>query len=286
MISIVIPAYNEGGAIVGTIAALRDTVERAGLESVEILVVDDGSSDETAAFAESEGARVIRHPINVGYGRALKSGIQAARHDTIVIMDADLTYPAEAIPRLLEEYRKGFDMVVGARRGAHVNTTPFKGPLRRLLKAMVEFVAERPIPDVNSGLRVFSKATIEGYLKHLCDTFSFTTSLTLAYMLTGRFVGYLPIAYHERVGRTKVRMLWDSLRTLQYIAQAVIYYNPLKLFVLVSGLFVVFSLVSFLVGAITTIAAFYYFGIIGILMAFIMFGIGLLADLLRQIMAK
>ena len=285
MITIVVPAYNESGAIVGTIAALRDTLERAELEA-EILVVDDGSSDNTADVAEAEGVRVVRHPTNVGYGRALKSGIQAATHDTIVIMDADLTYPAEAVPRLLAEYEKGFDMVVGARRGEHVNPTPFKGPLRRVLKAMVEFVAERPIPDVNSGLRVFSKATVGGYLKHLCDTFSFTTSLTLAYMLTGRFVGYLPIAYHERVGRTKVSMLWDSLRTLQYIAQAVIYYNPLKLFVLISGFFVLFAVICFALGALTKLAALYYLGIIGILMSFLMFGIGLLADLLRQIMAK
>lgn len=286
MITIVVPAYNESGAIAGTVESLRAMLEAEPLEGAEILVVDDGSADDTAAAAEAAGARVVRHPTNVGYGRALKSGIRAASHDTIVIIDADLTYPAEAIPDLLAEYDKGFDMVVGARQGEHVNPTPFKGPLRRLLKAMVEFVAERRIPDVNSGLRVFSKATVGGYLSHLCDTFSFTTSLTLAYMLTGRFVGYLPIAYHERVGKTKVRMLWDSLRTLQYIAQAVIYYNPLKLFVLISGLFVLFSVISFGLGALTKVPAFYFLGFVGILMTFLMFGIGLLADLLRQIMAK
>ena len=286
MITVVIPAYNEAEAIGGTVSAIRDMVAREALEAAEILVVDDGSSDGTAEAAEAAGAKVLRHPTNIGYGLALKSGIRTAGHDTIVILDADLTYPADSVPEILAEYRKGFDMVVGARQGEHVNPTPFKGPLRRILKAMVEFVAERPIPDVNSGLRVFSKATVLNYLDHLCNTFSFTTSLTLAYMLTGRFVGYLPIPYHERVGRTKVRMFSDSLRTLQYIVQAVIYYNPLKLFVLLSGLFGVFSVLSLAVGAASHINFFYYLGIIGILMTFLSFGIGLLADLLRQIMAK
>jgi glycosyltransferase involved in cell wall biosynthesis len=286
MISIVIPAYNEGEAIRGTVGTILAMVERESLEAAEVLVVDDGSGDGTAEAAEAAGATVVRHPINVGYGRALKTGILAARHDTVVILDADLTYPADSIPALLEEYRKGFDMVVGARQGEHVNPTPFKGPLRRILKAMVEFVAERPIPDVNSGLRVFSKETIRGYLDHLCDTFSFTTSLTLAYVLTGRFVGYLAIPYHARVGETKVRMLGDSMKTLQYIVQSVIYYNPLKLFVLVSGLLIGFSAVSFLVGAVSHLNIFYYLGIIGILMSFLSFGTGLLADLLRQILAK
>lgn len=286
MISIVIPALNESGGIAGTIAALRDMLEASGEAQAEILVVDDGSADDTAAIAAAAGARVVRHPHNVGYGRSLKTGIVAARHDTIVIIDADLTYPADAIPALLAQYRDGFDMVVGARTGHHYEGSAFKGPLRQLLKFVVEFSAGRSIPDANSGLRVFSRATIAAYLPHLCNTFSFTTSLTLAYMMTGRFVSYLPIAYHERVGRTKVRLFIDSLRTLQYIVQAIVYYSPLKLFLLLTLLTIALAIGGFLTAAITGLHAPYFLGVGGLLVSILVFALGLLADLLRQILVR
>lgn len=286
MISIVIPAYNEAGAIAGTIQSIRAMLSATTEADAEILVVDDGSMDETGSLAEQAGARVVRHPHNVGYGQALKTGINAARHDTIVITDADLTYPAEAIPELVAEYRDGYDIVVGARTGHHYEGSLFKGPLRNLLKFLVEFSAGRSVPDANSGLRIFSRQTIAGYLPHLCDTFSFTTSLTLAYMLTGRFVKYLPIAYHARVGTTKVKLLKDSLRTLQYIVQAIIYYNPLKIFLLLTLLTIGLSVAGFATAAVTGLNAPYFLGIGGMLMSIVVFALGLLADLLRQILVR
>lgn len=286
MISIIIPALNEAGGIQGTIASLRETLSKTPEAGAEILVVDDGSSDDTGRLASEAGATVVRHPHNVGYGQALKSGILAAEHDTIVIIDADLTYPAEAIPTLVAEFRRGFDMVVGARTGHHYEGSMFKGPLRQVLKFLVEFSAGRAIPDANSGLRVFSRETIRGYLPHLCNTFSFTTSLTLAYMLTGRFVSYLPIAYHARVGQTKVRLLKDSLRTLQYIAQAIIYYNPLKLFMLLTLVTIAMAIVGFVTAAITGLNAPYFLGVGGLLMSILIFALGLIADLLRQILVR
>jgi glycosyltransferase involved in cell wall biosynthesis len=286
MISIVIPAYNEAAAIVDTIASVREALAGSPEADAEILVVDDGSSDETGRLAEEAGATLVRHPHNVGYGRALKSGILAARHDTIAIIDADLTYPAEAIPKLAAEYRKGFDLVVGARTGHLYEGSVFKGPLRRLLQFLVEFSAGRRVPDANSGLRVFGRQTMRPYLAHLCDTFSFTTSQTLAYMLTGRFVTYCPITYHERVGATKVRLFSDAMRTLQYILQAVIYYSPLKVFLLLTLLTVLLSLIGFLTAALTGLNAPYLLGVGGLLMTIVVFALGLLADLLRQILVR
>ena len=286
MISIVIPALNEAGGIAGTIDSLQQVLAHSPEAGAEILVVDDGSSDATARIAAEAGASVVRHPHNVGYGQALKSGIRAARHDTIVIIDADLTYPAQSIPELVAEFRKGFDMVVGARTGHHYTGSVFKGPLRDILKFLVEFSAGRSIPDANSGLRVFSRTTISGYLPHLCNTFSFTTSLTLAYMLTGRFVTYLPIPYHERVGKTKVKLLKDSLLTLQYIVQAIIYYNPLKLFLLLTLITIALAIGGFLAAAITGLHAPYLLGVGGLLMSIAVFALGLLADLLRQILVR
>ncbi len=286
MLSVVIPALNEQDAIGKTIEEIKAVLEQAGIDGAEIIVVNDGSSDETEARARATGATVINHPHNVGYGRSLKDGIRAAKHDTICITDADLTYPAAAIPKLLQEYRKGFDLVVGERTGHHYAGSVFKGPLRMILRLLVEFSAGREVPDANSGRRIFSRDTILSYLAHLCDTFSFTTSQTLAYSMTGRFVTYLPIDYHERIGQTKVRMFKDSMRTMQYIVQAIIYYNPLKIFILLSGIAVVVSFFSFFLAILTKLTTPYYLGIGGLLLAVILFSLGLLADLLRQIMVK
>jgi glycosyltransferase involved in cell wall biosynthesis len=286
MISVVIPAFNEQDEIGRTIARLREVLSGGGVGVYEVVVVDDGSHDETAARAEAAGARVLRHPHNVGYGRSLKDGIRAARYDTIVINDADGTYPIDAIPNLLARYSEGYDMVVGARSGKHYRESLVKMPLRRLLRFIVEFTAGRSIPDINSGLRVFRRSTAQEYFDHLCDTFSFTTSMTLAYMMTGKFVAYVPIEYNKRVGTSKVRLLRDSMKTLQYIVEAAIYYDPLKMFVLMASIVFASSLVSFTLALIAKLNVFFYVGVGGIISSVIVFSLGLLAVLLRQIMVK
>lgn len=286
MISIVIPALNEQDEIGRTVSRVRDVMSASGIAAFEIIVVDDGSHDETRARAESAGARVLRHPHNVGYGRSLKDGISAARYETIIITDADGTYPCESIPALLARYEEGFDMVVGARSGKHYRESLIKMPLRRLLRFIVEFTAGRSIPDINSGLRVFRRSTALGYFDHLCDTFSFTTSMTLAYMMTGKFVAYVPIDYNQRVGKSKVRLLRDSMKTLQYIVEAAIYYDPLKMFALMASMVLASSLVSFALALLARLNVFFYVGVGGIISSVIIFSLGLLAVLLRQIMVK
>ena len=283
MVSVIIPAYNEEMAIAETVTQVRQAVAAA---ETEIIVVDDCSSDETAKRAREAGATVVRHPVNHGYGAALMTGIRAAAHDTIVITDADGTYPNGQMPDLLAEFGKGFDMVVGARTGSHYRESFMKMPLRLLLKWLVEWTTGREIPDINSGLRVFSKQTILTYLGHLCRTFSFTTSLTLAYMMTGKSVAYVPIEYHERVGSSKVRLIRDSLRTLQYIVQAILYYNPLKLFLLMSGFIGLLAVANIVVGAVVRSVGVVVLGVNCLLVAVLVFCIGLLADLLRLIMTK
>lgn len=288
MISIVIPAYNEENAIVDTIKEIRSVLKTMDLQDsqYEIVIVNDGSSDQTQQKAESQDVTVINHPHNVGYGRSLKDGIRQAKFDTIVITDADRTYPFETVPSLLAEYQKGFDMVVGARTGEHYRESSLKSPLRKILKFLVEFTAGREIPDVNSGLRIFSKKTILSYLNHLCDTFSFTTSLTLAYMMTGRFVKYIPIPYEKREGKSKVKLFRDSLRTLQYILQAINYYNPIKIFILFASICIFFSIIGFLMSALFGLHSGFLLGVGGLLVSLIVICFGLTADLLKQIMNK
>lgn len=284
MISIVIPALNEEGTIVSTVLRVKETLERAELLPYEIIVVDDGSSDGTAQLAGDSGAKIVSHPHNVGYGRSLKDGIRAAQYDIIVITDADGTYPIENIPQLVQEYQKGFDMVVGARTGEHYRESMIKAPLRKILKAIVEFTATRKIPDINSGLRVFSRTTVIPYFNHLCDTFSFTTSMTLAYMMNGRFVRYVPIEYLERNGQTKVRLFRDSMRTMQYIVEAATYYNPLKVFAFFSFICLFLAGTSLVSALIFQLASLFALGVGAILLSLLMMGLGLIAVLLKQIM--
>jgi hypothetical protein len=177
-------------------------------------------------------------------------------------------------------------MVVGQRSGQHYRESLFKAPMRWVLKFLVEYAAGRRIPDINSGLRVFDRKTAIAFFPHVCDTFSFTTSLTLAYMMNGKFVGYVPISYHRRAGRSKVMLLRDALRTLQYIVEAVIYFNPLKAFLLLASLTVAGSVVSFLLGAILSLKAPYYLGVGGLMLAILTLCLGFLAVLLKQIMLQ
>jgi glycosyltransferase involved in cell wall biosynthesis len=285
-VSIVIPAYNEAPAIEATVARARAALAALPGVAGEIVVVDDGSADATGAIAAAAGVRIIRHPHNLGYGRSLKDGIAAAAHETIVIIDADGTYPIEDLGRLLQPMQEGHDMVVGARTGVQYAGGLLKHPLRRVLTFLVEFTTGRNVPDVNSGFRVFSRATATRYFGQLCDTFSFTTSLTLAYMMTGKFVAYVPITYAERVGATKVRLFRDTLRTLQYIVQAILYYNPIKIFLLLGLIALAVTALAVATAALTTPSPALTLATVGTLVAITVFALGLLADLLRQIMTK
>lgn len=228
-LSVVIPAFNEENGI----ATVLERIRALPIDA-EIIVVDDGSTDETAVRARAVGVKVISHPANGGYGLSLKSGIRAASHDLIAITDADGTYAVEDLPALASKLEEGFDMAVGARHGAAYWGLFLKMPARFVFKFLVEFSTGKHIPDINSGLRVFRKSDVEPLFPLLCDTFSFTTSLTLAYCFLHKFICYLPTSYEKRIGHSKVRIIRDSLRTLQFLVESIAYFNPLKLFLLLS----------------------------------------------------
>ncbi len=285
MISVVIPAYNEGGAIRETVEEARSVLTGAGYADPEIIIVNDGSSDDTAAEAERAGAKVLTNPHNMGYGFSLKRGIAAAKNELIVITDADRTYPFGSVIPMLERKKEGFDLVVGARTGENYRESALKMLLRRVLRAFVEFVAGRRIPDINSGLRVFDRSTVMPFFPRLCNTFSFSTSQTLAYMMTAKFVCYVDIPYNARKGKSHVRMLRDSLKTMQYITEAAVYYNPLKIFVLITLGMLLLALIGGIVRLATGSAGGMLFtaALTGAVTAFCF---GLLAVLLKQIMDR
>ena len=284
MISVVIPAYNEEKTLKKTIEEIKKVFKKT--KDYEIIVVDDCSSDNTKEVAMKCGVKVISNPNNMGYGFSLKRGISEAKYETIVITDADTTYPFDMVPEMLKKKEEGFDLVIGARTGKYYRQSIFKNFLRKLLKMLVEMVSGRKIKDINSGLRIFDKSTVVQYFPRLCNTFSFTTSQTLAYLMNNRFVTYVDINYRKREGKSKIKLIRDSFRSLKYILEACIYYNPLKIFSLLAMVCVIFSIIGFIFSHFLNIHAGYILGIGGLLVSIIVFALGLLAVLLKQIMDK
>lgn len=229
-LSVVIPVYNEAEAVQGVLESLLAGLKQVPGES-EIIVVDDGSTDRGPEILARFPVRVLRHPENLGYGQSLSDGIRAARHDTIVIMDGDGSYAAEDIPELIR-WSETYDMVVGVR--LHQESI-FKAPLRRFFRLLAEFTVGRSIPDVNSGLRVFRRERALTIMSMgISQGFSFTTSLTLAFHLSGHAVRYVPIRFRPRLGRAKIRLFRDSLRALQIIFETIAVWNPVKFFILMA----------------------------------------------------
>lgn len=286
MISIVIPAYNEADAIAGTIGQINNVMGLINETPYEIIVVNDCSTDETGDRAKAAGAKVITKLQNLGYGHSLKLGILSAQYDLILITDADGTYPIEYMPVLIKHFHVGYDMVVGARTGENYRENKIKHPMRLLLKFLVEFACGRSIPDPNSGLRIFSKKDILPMLPTLCDRFSFTTSMTLAYMMLQKYVLYIDIPYEARIGKSKVKLFKDSLLTLQYIVQAVNFYNPIKIYLVISGFLFLSGCLSIVVGLLLRITTSIQLGVGLFIASTIVFALGLVADLLKQLSLK
>lgn len=228
--SIIIPALDEEAGLPVTLDALAAVADQFD-GPLEILVIDDGSRDGTAAIARDRGARVITHPKPAGYGAALKAGVRAASYDRVAIIDADATYPAERLPEFIAALAT-WDMVVGARTGPHYRRPGLLSPLRLIFLRLTEFVVGSHVPDPNSGLRAVRRDLALPLLPLLPSAFSFTTTITLIMTLHGRFIDYRPIDYRPRLGRRKLRVVRDSLRMAQTLVEVILRHNPLKLFLL------------------------------------------------------
>ena len=236
--SLIVPCYNEVEAILSTLASLRLVL--AGHGPYELIVVNDGSCDGSGellrqAEAADPSLLVVHHPHNRGYGAALKSGIRRATSEWIVITDADGTYPIHRIPDLVAQAQDA-DMVVGARIGADVKYPLVRQIPKILLKGYASYAAGTPIPDINSGMRVFRRSVTMRFLKILPDGFSFTTSITIAMLTNNYEVVYLPISYGGRIGRSKIRPIRDTLTFVQLVLRTGMYFAPLRVFLPLVGL--------------------------------------------------
>ncbi len=279
-VSILVPAYNEEDAITNVVTELKEAMTTSDW-TYEIIVVDDCSRDNTALVAEKTGVKVVSHPENMGYGGALRTGIEHASYDWIATIDADCSYPPRELLKLFP-HAPTHDMVVGARQGKNYWGTVFKHPARLVFLALAQFVVGYRIPDVNSGLRLFRKSVVQEMLPRLCRGFSFSTTLTLSFLSSYRFVRFEPIEYLSRVGSSKVRYFRDTLRTLQLMLETIVYYNPIKAGVVLMLVPMAVGAVSFFLYLANEDSIYLIFSMSCLLWMTLFIGIGLILFLLVQ----
>lgn len=282
--SIIIPAYNEGGFIAEMVSKLKKVFSDTDIET-EIIVVDDGSTDNTVSKLDDSDIKVLRHPCNIGYGNAIKTGVINSSHDIIAIVDADGTYPIDVMPGMIKElFENKLDMLIGARKGRIYYGNTFLRLIRYFFRVLCEFTTGYSIPDVNSGLRVMRRDLIIDFWNVLCGGFSLTTTLTLVSLLSGRFVSYVPVKYYARKGKSKVVFRRDILRAMQIIVMAILFYNPIKIFlVLIMLLLALGALLIALVVAFPNIYSAVYLSSIFFMASCIILAIGFVADQRRVV---
>jgi len=226
-VSVVIPAFNEEEGIAGVVERVR-----ARHPWHEVLVVDDGSTDGTAARASGAGARVVRHPYNKGNGAAVKTGIREATGSVVLLMDADGQHDPDDALRLVEPVGV-HDMVIGARSSRDQSWTRALG--NAVFKGVASWLTGRPIPDLTSGYRAARRDRLVEILPLLPNGFSYPTTSCLAFLKAGLNVAFVPITARKRVGTSKIRPLRDGTLFLLIILKIVTLYSPLKIFFPVSA---------------------------------------------------
>lgn len=230
-LSVIIPAKNEEGAIGNIITRVRREFPDA-----QIIVVDDGSTDRTGNLAAEAGATVVRHPESMGNGAAVKSGARAADGDLFCFMDADGQHNPEEISGLLEKLETGYDMVIGARNSSsHASIGRLFA--NSLYNKLASLISGSRILDLTSGFRVVRAELFRRFLYLLPNGFSYPTTITMAFLRSGYPVAFIPIEARERIGRSHIRPVRDSVRFLIIIFKITTLYAPLKIFLPVSTLF-------------------------------------------------
>lgn len=223
-VSVIIPACNEAK---GLARFLPELIKR--FPQYEILVVDDGSTDTTASYAQSCGARVVSHPYRLGNGAAIKTGARAASGDVFVFMDGDGQHTIADIPRLLSQMEKGYDMVVGARsKGGQASMIRHLG--NWLYNRLASAITGQKVCDLTSGFRAINARKFKEFLHLLPNGFSYPSTITLAFFRTGYTVCYIDIEVEKRLGSSHLRTLTDGLRFFIIIYKITTLYSPLKIF--------------------------------------------------------
>ena len=274
-VTVLLPAYNEEQAIGQTIASIKDLYP-----DYEVLLVDDGSTDNTIKVAMDAGANVWPHPYNIGNGAAIKTGLRSASGDWIIMMDADGQHNPAEIEELLK-YKDRFDMVVGA-RSSKGQASIHRDLANRIYNRLASYITKFKVEDLTSGFRLVKRETVQSFIYLLPNTFSYPTTLTMAYMRSGLTVKYVPIQTKTRLGKSKIKLFRDGVRFLLIITKIATLFSPLRVFLPISGLF-------FLTGALyylfTFLTAHRFSNMSALLLStsVIIFMIGLVSEQITQV---
>jgi glycosyltransferase involved in cell wall biosynthesis len=228
-VSLVIPVYNEEAAIADDLRSAMAVLKDMDCEW-EIIVVDDGSSDRTAEVVTSfPEVKLIKHPHNMGGGRARSTGIRNADGDVVVITDGDGTYPMQDIPRLVEGL-DDYAMVVGARKKEAGTLKFLRIPAKFFIRKLAEFVSGSKIPDLNSGMRAIRREEALPFLRILPPGHSWVSTITLAFLTNGLAVKYVPIDYYPRKGKSSFHPIRDTSYYFMTVIRTMTWFSPLKIF--------------------------------------------------------
>ncbi len=233
-ITIIIPVYNEERSIEDVIKKIKELYP-----DYEILVVNDGSTDNTADIIKKMGVRLVNHPYNIGNGAAVKTGIRNARGERIVLMDGDGQHNPEDIGRLMK-YIPEYDMVIGARKRGSINNL-HRDIANKIYNRFASYIARFRIEDLTSGFRIVKRKEILRILYLLPNGFSYPTTSTLAFLKTGKTIKYVPVKVESRRGKSKIRLCSDGPRFLLTIMKIATLFSPFRVFIPV-------SILSFLLG--------------------------------------
>jgi glycosyltransferase involved in cell wall biosynthesis len=273
-VTVLMPAYNEEQSIGATITRLKELYP-----DFEILVVDDGSTDNTLQVAMDAGANVWPHPYNIGNGAAIKSGLRIAQGEWIVMMDADGQHVPEDIACLLE-YKDTYEMVVGARSKGS-KTLLHRDIANAIYNWFASYVTSFKIEDLTSGFRLVKVSTVRQFIYLLPNTFSYPSTLTMAYLRSGRSVKYVPINTKYRVGMSKISLFKDGIRFFLIITKIASLFSPLRVFLPISFLFFITGFCNYLYTYVTA-SRFTNMSALLINSSIIIFLIGLVAEQISQ----
>jgi len=273
-VTVLLPAYNEELAIAKTVHKIKELHP-----DFEVLVVDDGSTDNTMQAAMDAGANVWPHPYNIGNGAAIKTGLRCAKGDWVIMMDSDGQHKPEDIAKLLE-HKDSFDMVVGARSSGS-KTSLHRDLANKLYNSFASYVTKFKIKDLTSGFRLMKTDVARQYIYLLPNTFSYPSTLTMAYLRSGRSLKYVPIQTLARKGKSKIKLLSDGTRFLLIISKVATLFSPLRVFLPISfflfssGLFYYFY-TFFIGGRFTNMSALLFSS------SLIIFMMGLISEQISQ----
>jgi polyisoprenyl-phosphate glycosyltransferase len=233
-VTIILPCYNEEGHVIAEVERITRAMDSSGY-SYELLAIDDGSTDQTLAKLHEAAPRfpqleVIPMPRNGGSGVVRRIGTQRAQGEIVAWTDADMTYPNERIPELVQVLEKDpmVDQVVGARTSEQGTYKFLRVPAKWVIRKFAERLSGARIPDLNSGMRVFRREVSLPYLRLLPPGFSCVTTITLAFLSNNHEIQYVPIEYAQRAGRSKFKFVSDAYKYILQILRMVMYFNPLK----------------------------------------------------------